>query len=445
MTKFKKLTNRIKKDKYLIVKLIRTAAARGISAFGTFIFNFVLAKYLGVSDFGNFMLAYSLLVGLGFFVRFGMTAAIMRFAAIMFASEQFGQIKKLRKDVLWISIAGSLLLGCLLILARPYLSVTLFEGADVSTLLLILAFALPFYSYQTIQSSFFKAYKRPELAPFFEIGLTTFLTGSGVAFLTWYGLKANGEIVSLVFLISSVIVVLIGYLMLSSIIKKAENNRVYKLEKYTGFYETLPDFALSAITGYLLKFSPTIILGLYASAKDVGLYSLANSAAFVINFVLWIVSTVYAPYFASYHSEGKNKELRSLVLSSTMYMMFIATPIFLVIVCFPKFILGYFGNEFTEASDALVIMAFAQLFNVLTGPVYFLLNMTGLHRKLRNIVLITAVISISSSFALVPFYGYMGAAISSAIGLVVQNSVGYFLAAKYLGVSLFNKTTPNKI
>ena len=436
--KIQKIRKQIKKDKHLINKLIKTAIARSISALGTFVFNFVLAKCLNISDYGYFMLSYSILVGLGFFSRFGMSTAVIRFVSIMFSKQTFGQIKKLRRDIFLINISANIVLGLLLICFRSYIGTRFFDGFPVEDMLLVFAFALPFYSYQTIQSSFFKAYKRPELAPFFEIGLTTFLTGTIVAALAWIGLQTTGLNAAIAFLFSSIFVVFCGYLILSKITRKAEGGRKFSIEKYSGFYSTLPDYALAAITGYFLKFSPTIILGFFATGKDVGLYSLVNSTSFVINFVLWIVTTVYAPHFADYYNQGEMKKLKGLYFSSTFYMMLIAVPVFLVIIIFPSFILGFFGSDFIEAKFALVILACAQLFNVMTGQVNSLLNMTGHQRKLRNIVLLTACISIGSSLLLTPHYGYMGAVIATAIGLIFQNSMAFYHSNKYLGIDILS-------
>jgi len=429
-----KIKTRIIKDKNLILKLIKTAFSRCVSAFGTLVFNFALAKCLNVTDFGHFMLAYSILVGLGFFARWGMPTAIIRFAGIMFADNEFGQIKKLRRDVLLRNLVATSILGLLLILARSFLSDHFFEKSNVSGMLFVFAMALPFYSYQTIQSSFFKAFKKPEIAPYFEIGLTTFLTGASVALITFYGLHVDGFIVSICFFFSSMLITVLGFFTLSKLIETATKGKKYHYENYSGFYSSLNDYGLSAITGYLLKFSPAIFLGLFATGKDVGLYSLANSIAFVINFVSWIVNTVYSPHFAHCHKQNKIAELRGLYISSTFYMALIAVPVFLLIIAFPSFFLNFFGHEYAAAKTALIIMAFAQLFNVLTGQVYALLNMTGHERKMRNIVLFTAITSIVLSLILIPYWGYVGAAIATATGLVLQNSLAFYFSKKYLEI-----------
>lgn len=431
-----RLIHRLKNDKELILKLILTGSSRGLAAIGTFVFNFVLAQYLGIDDFGYFMLGYTILLGLGFLVRFGMGTAILRFAGIMYTNDEIGKILKLRKDVTVLCLGLGVLFGAILILSRNYIAYYFFDGQDVGGMLAIFGCTLPIFSFLLLQSSFFKAFKRPEIAPFFEIGLTAFLTSLLVILFSFLGFSINLQASSLFLFVSSILVFLVGSLTLTKTIKKKIAGRIFEKENYLNFYKSLPDYALAGVTGYLLKFSPLIFLGYFATGKDVGLFSIANSTAFLINFILWIVSAVYAPHFASLYSQGELGKLRGLIRSSTLYMLFVAVPIFLILVIFPEQILSLFGEEFVEAKLALIIMAFAQLFNVATGPIYFLLNMTGHERKLRNIVLLTGALTLVCSLILIPKYGYVGAAVTASIGLVMQNSIAFYISKKYIGISI---------
>ena len=89
-----KIKKRVYRDKCLIQKLIETSVARITSALGTLVFNFVFAKFLNITDFWYFMLAYFILVGLVFLARFGMPVAIVRFAGIMFSDSKFVSTSK---------------------------------------------------------------------------------------------------------------------------------------------------------------------------------------------------------------------------------------------------------------------------------------------------------------------------------------------------------------
>lgn len=437
---FRKAVSFFKRDSDMIKKLVFTASSRGLSAGGTFLFNFVLAKKLDIDSFGYFMLAYSILIGLSFFAKAGMPLAILRFVGILFSDGQVNTINYLKKKTYLISFILSLILGLLLILSAQFISDSFFDGMDASNMIKLFALSLPFYSFLNIQSAYLKAIKKPELAPFFEVGLTVFLT----SFLIWgisiFGTTINIEIATIIFMISTVIVALCGYITLQRILKGVSQedivDKVFSPFNIKVFYRTLPDYSLSTITNYFLKFSPTLILAIYVTGFQIGLYSLANSISFIISFVLWIISSVYAPYFASAHKNKDTIKLRSLVIRSMIYCVFIALPIFIIILFFPELILSYFGEEFVQAKWALLILSFAQMFNVLTGPIYFLLNMTGYEAYLRKIILFTALISISASFLLIPMYGYMGAVYANAIGLVLQNSFAFYHSNKYLKLKL---------
>ncbi len=438
---FRKVGSFLKGDSAIIKKLLLTASSRGLSAGGTFLFNFVLAKKLDIDSFGYFMLAYSILIGLSFFARVGMPLAILRFGGILFSDGQIGAINYLRKKTFLVSLILSIVLGLLLIVSSQFLSNYFFDGIDIRNLLALFAFSLPFYSFLNIQSAYLKAIKRPELAPFFEVGLTVFLTAVVVWGMSLLDITVDNSRAAFAFLISSAVVAFCGYATLNRVLKKkiSSNELNHSPSSHFDikeFYKTLPDYSFSTITNYFLKFSPTLILGLYVTGFQIGLYSLANSISFLISFVLWIISSVYAPYFASAHKNGDTLKLRGLVIRSMIYCVVIALPIFLIVIIFPELILSYFGDEFVKAKWALIILGIAQMFNVLTGPIYFLLNMTGYEAYLRKIILITAVISITASFVLIPMYGYMGAVYANAIGLVLQNSFAFYHSNKYLKLKL---------
>jgi O-antigen/teichoic acid export membrane protein len=68
-----------------------------------------------------------------------------------------------------------------------------------------------------------------------------------------------------------------------------------------------------------------------------------------------------------------------------------------------------------------VILAFGQLINVLFGPVGILLNMTGHERDTMRGLTMAAVLNVLLSLTLIPMFGINGAAIASAITLVICN------------------------
>ena len=82
------------------------------------------------------------------------------------------------------------------------------------------------------------------------------------------------------------------------------------------------------------------------------------------------------------------------------------------------------------------LLLLGQAVNVLTGSVGFLLAMTGRERQLRNAVLISGPCSILLAILLIPIYGIEGAAVSTAIGLALQNILCFRFVYKSLHINV---------
>jgi len=80
-----------------------------------------------------------------------------------------------------------------------------------------------------------------------------------------------------------------------------------------------------------------------------------------------------------------------------------------------------FGNGFEDAAVLLMILAVGQFVNVATGSVGYLLNMSGHERDMNLVTLFTGPLTIILVALLSNYYGVMGAAIATAVGVSVQN------------------------
>lgn len=431
----KKVNLHFLNDKKIFYRLFKTFIARGVSAVGTFFFNFALAKTLGVGEFGRFMYIYSIFIGLGFFARFGMSSAILRFASIMFSNKEFGKLKKLRKDVFKLFLTLSCSISILVIVINFIFIDYFFTGTSTKLLITFFAISLPFYSYLFIQASFLKAFKAPHIAPFIEAGLMSFIVGLVVVALDIFKVDVTTSLSAFIFLTSSIFISITGYFVLNKVFFNSHNYVL--LEKYIGFYKTLPDYASSEIIRFFLTFSPTIIMGIFVSEHDIGIFSIANRTAFIINFILWIINTVYAPYFANFFENKEFNLLNKQYYKSILIMIIISFPLLIVFIIFPVDILKLFGGEFVSASKSLVILSISQFIPLLCGPTNFLLQMTGNQKKVRNLSLITLFLGLLLCFLLIPKYSYMGATIATSVIIVFESLVSFRLCIKYAGLSFF--------
>jgi len=84
-------------------------------------------------------------------------------------------------------------------------------------------------------------------------------------------------------------------------------------------------------------------------------------------------------------------------------------------------VLLIFGKDFNGAFPVLVILAFGEMINALTGPAGNLLVLTGQQRISVRILTLGVTVCIGFNLWLIPLYGAVGAAFSMALGLIVIN------------------------
>ena len=111
----------------------------------------------------------------------------------------------------------------------------------------------------------------------------------------------------------------------------------------------------------------------------------------------------------------------------------ISTPIFILLLIFPSFVLDCFGEEFSAGVAPLIVLATGQIINAICGPVMYILTMTGKEKKARNIIIVASVINLGLNFYLIPIHGLMGAACATAISTVVWNVLAVIQIKKEYG------------
>ena len=168
-----------------------------------------------------------------------------------------------------------------------------------------------------------------------------------------------------------------------------------------------------------------LIAGWYLSDTDLGLFKVAERTALLISFVLIVINAVLPPRFASLYQQGKIEELTSLLRAGALLGLLLASPLLVLCIGFPEWVLSYYGEEFVQAAPLLQLIAFAQGINVATGSVGFLLSMTGNEALMRNISISSNSIGILLCYLLTIKFGLIGSGVAYALILVLQNTLAW--------------------
>lgn len=178
-----------------------------------------------------------------------------------------------------------------------------------------------------------------------------------------------------------------------------------------------------------------IMLGLFRSAEEVGIYKVVVTGAALVAFGLQAITMAISPHFARLHAQGDMARLQRLVTLSARAILLFALPIMLILVFFGDVVLGYiFGRGYVSGQKPLAILAIGQLVNAAMGSVGMLLTMTGHERDTARSVAIAAIVNVVLNLVLIPIFGITGAALAGAITLTVWNMVMWRAVHRRLGI-----------
>ena len=100
--------------------------------------------------------------------------------------------------------------------------------------------------------------------------------------------------------------------------------------------------------------------------------------------------------------------------------------------------MSLFGNDFIQGSVLLSLIVIGQFINVSMGSVGLMLQMTGLEKPMRNISIITSIVSFLLYFVLISKWGLVGLGVVYIFNILLQNIACTYILNKHLNIYLFH-------
>jgi O-antigen/teichoic acid export membrane protein len=165
-----------------------------------------------------------------------------------------------------------------------------------------------------------------------------------------------------------------------------------------------------------------ILLGLYRSSEETGVYRATFQVAQLVTFAWIAVNTVIAPKLSRLQVAGDRSGLQTLVVQANRVTFVLALPVALVCLVAGEQVLGLvFGVEYRVGYLALSILVGGRLVNALLGSSSTVMRMTGLERQALRGIVAGTLVNLVLNVLLIPRWGIEGAAVASTAGLVVWN------------------------
>jgi len=424
-------------DQALNIRRILIKGFLGVSAisiaskvFGLLI-SITLAQTLGAEGLGLYGFAMAVMSILVVPVQLGLPQMIVRQTAVYLDNKRFSSFKGLIHYSSWTVFVFSMVVAVSTSLYAFFFIEK--RGALDPYILLFASFLIPFLGLNAVRDAVMRGMEKVVLAQLTEniFRPVLFLSFLAVAFLLLdQDMTALGAI--WLQILATLFSCLVGYYLFCRIRPNELTVSGYDTEVAGWSRKALPFLFLSVVYVVNERIG-TIMLGTMTGAEEVGIYRVILQAGVIVAFGLTVIEIVIAPHIARMHDSDDMKGMQKLLTRSAQYSLTIAIPVVILLVVFGDWILeSLFGNEFVTGHKPLVVLAIGHLFNAAMGCLVVALNMTGNGWYTTFGITVSALSAVLFNWILIPQYEVMGAAIATAISIMIWNVL--------LFVSLYRET-----
>jgi O-antigen/teichoic acid export membrane protein len=178
---------------------------------------------------------------------------------------------------------------------------------------------------------------------------------------------------------------------------------------------------LAALASTGLTWADTLLIGVFLSSANVGVYNVATRLVVLASFVMMPINSAFGPRIADLHHRGRTEALRRAYAAATGWIVRLSLPAFIILGLFASELLRLFGKDFAAGAAVTVTLAAGKLVDAGTGPCALMLNMSG--RPVLNMAdnIAVLVLNVALNLWLIPRYGIVGSAAAWAAALVIVN------------------------
>lgn len=377
----------------------------------------ILAMRLGRADVGRYAECYALLSLLGLLSLAGFRGGLTRFVAIYLADDDPQRIRGTVRLGIGLTIIGSIVIGLLLVLASSTIS-QLLHDPTLKRGIILVALTLPAASFEDAALSATQGWRsqreRALIGQILDPGLRLLLTLVAV----FMGAGLLGALWALV----------AAAWMGAALSGWALHRRVRHVPRTSSIYEVRQIFSysmvswVSSLAAVGLVWADILLLGHLATQQDVGTYTVAARLVMLAVFVMTPITASFSPHMAHLWHLGEIERASRIFGSANRWIMYLSMPAFILLLVFPRDLLGFFGAAFVAGSAVTVILAVGQMINAAAGPCGIVLNMSGrvTLSMIDNVAVLIA--NIALNLWLIPLYGIVGAATAWSLSLALVNA-----------------------
>ncbi len=179
-------------------------------------------------------------------------------------------------------------------------------------------------------------------------------------------------------------------------------------------------FLLITVAALLINKLDVVLVSSLAGAAVVGVYAAGARLAQVALIIALAVNVVLSPRIAKAHKAGEQSSVAQLVRSGLKFTIPIAVVEIILAWLFASDIVGIFGESYAASAGPFLWVVIAYAFWTALAPAYALLSMTGKEKLVAAISWLILIVNVVAIYFLTPIFGATGAGVAMTIGYVVS-------------------------
>jgi O-antigen/teichoic acid export membrane protein len=198
---------------------------------------------------------------------------------------------------------------------------------------------------------------------------------------------------------------------------------------------------LSAGGVLIFSYADTILIGIFMTPGDVGIYRIAFQLAAVASFLVLAFQAVLFPWWSRWHAKNDIHMIELSLSKATTYCLLLAIPVTAGgIILSEKLLYFLYGESFQSGANALIILFFVQIANIFMLLLTMCLTAVNKPRESFMVTLVSAVLNIILNIMLIPVFGILGAAVATLLTMTVNALLAYILLKPVVKLSLERKS-----
>lgn len=414
---------------------------KGFGFLFSFISVFIITNQYGTATQGYFALGLTVVQFGGIIAKLGVDSAIIKFVAENKGRGQLSNIGTYQTAGLLLILFSGIIVTLIVYFTASIIAEEVFNKPDLEYYILIGSCVIVPYSLMEYYGQSLRGLKKIALYSFLlNVSKHLFLTLLILILLFVFGLKPN---VMWLFLFGILISMIIGavFWYKQPEVKKLEFPKRIQYNKL--FKYALP-LALVSSFSFLTSWIDQLMLGVFNSAEEVGVYNVSYRLSFLLTIVLMSTNSIIKPKIAEFYGANEMGKLNSVVRYYSKMVFFLTLPIFLIIVL-SSFVI--YPNLFSDINTVLLndsywvllFLCFGQYFNAICGSTGAILTMTGRQKIYLGIITVMILLKVGLNFYLIPTFGIIGASVAGMVSLVITNiSAVYFIHRDFKILTIYN-------